>query len=142
MSLTDPQEQQSKKRIHFTPDEDTIIIRLVSIYGTDQWKFISEFINNKTPRQCRERFRNHLSPNVKNLPWNVEEISNLMTLVQLYGTKWNVLTSYFPGRSQTDIKNKWNSLSKNPKQIEKSEPPSKFENHFYDFHMSMKTLLI
>jgi hypothetical protein len=142
MSFTHPQEQQPKKRIHFTPDEDRNIIHLVSIYGTDQWKVIAEFIKNKTPRQCRERFRNYLSPNVQNLAWNVEEISHLMRLVQLYGTKWNILTSYFPGRSQTDLKNKWYSLSKNPKQIEKSEPPPKFENHFYDFHLSMKALLI
>jgi hypothetical protein len=142
MSFTDHQEQQFKKRIHFPPDDDKKIIHLVSIFGIDQWKLITGFIKNKTPRQCRERFRNYLSPNVKNLPWSFEEISRLMALVELYGTKWNILTSYFPGRRQTNIKIKCYSLSKNPKQIEKSEPLSKFEKHLNDFHMSVKALSI
>jgi hypothetical protein len=81
ISLPNNQAQQSKKRFHFTPDEDKSIIHLVSIFGTDQWKVVAGFIKNKTPRQCRERFRNYLSPNVQNLHWNVEEISHLMTLV-------------------------------------------------------------
>jgi hypothetical protein len=142
ISTRNTQQQQSKKRIHFTPDEDKNIIHLVSIYGTDKWKIIAGFIKNKTPRQCRERFRNYLSPNIQNLPWCAEEISHLLRLVQLHGTKWNILTSYFPGRSQTDIKNKWYSLSKNQKEIEKSEYRSNFDNLFFDFPENLEDFFL
>jgi hypothetical protein len=99
------------KRIPFTQDEDTNLRKLVQLFGVNHWNAISSFMNNRSPRQCKERYQNYLSPEIQNLPWTPEEVSKLMFLVTIYGSKWKYLTSHFPGRSENNLKNNWNSFS-------------------------------
>lgn len=62
--------------------EDGVIIELVKKYGLRKWNLISKRLNelagkNRTGKQCRERWHNHLDPLISKSPWTREE-ENLM----------------------------------------------------------------
>ena len=68
------QNQKSRKqKSPFTPEEDARLKELVAEKGDRQWNVIQGLMPGRNARQCRERWRNYLSPEVKNGPWTKEE---------------------------------------------------------------------
>jgi len=60
------------RRGKFTPDEDEALIKAVETHGSS-WAKIREMVVGRTAAQCRERWVNHLDPNVKHsAPWTPE----------------------------------------------------------------------
>ena len=55
------------------PDEDKQLISLVSSFGPQNWTRIAEFIPHRSGKQCRERWHNHLNPNINKQKWSLEE---------------------------------------------------------------------
>ena len=51
--------------------EDTKLTYLVKEKGPKRWKQIAAQIPGKKPKQCRERWHNHLNPNIKNNQWSL-----------------------------------------------------------------------
>lgn len=45
--------------------EDAAILSLVEQYGPRNWAKIAESMNGRSGKQCRERYHNHLQPNIK-----------------------------------------------------------------------------
>lgn len=41
------------------------LVRLVSQYGTKKWSQISKMLTGRVGKQCRERWYNHLKPDIK-----------------------------------------------------------------------------
>ncbi len=80
---------------------------LVAELGENEWGEVSNRLGTRSPRQCRERFRNYLAPNLKNEPWTEEEDRLLIEKHKEFGTKWSVIAAYFPNRSDVNIKNHW-----------------------------------
>lgn len=91
----------------FTPYEDNHMRQLVSIYGTKAWKIISKQMKDRTARQCRERWKNYLSPSVRNAPWVIEEDKLLIDLVNVMGTQWAKISNSFDSRTDTNVKNRY-----------------------------------
>ena len=107
--------QQQKKaqttaRHKFTPEEDQKLKDLVALLGENDWGEVSNRLGTRSPRQCRERFRNYLAPNIKNEPWTEEEDQLLIEKHKEYGTKWSLIAAYFPNRSDVNIKNHWTQM--------------------------------
>jgi len=63
-------------------------------------------------KQCRERWYNHLSPDVRKDPWSEEEDKIIIESQQKYGPKWTTISSFLKGRTPNSIKNRWNSTLK------------------------------
>ena len=57
----------------WTPEEDATVIRLVQIHGTKKWSFIARQLNGRLGKQCRERWYNHLNPDINKGEWTDEE---------------------------------------------------------------------
>merc|ERR1739848_209758 len=55
--------------------EDEKIFQLVEKFGPGKWaKMAQNFKNPKrTGKQCREQWHNHLNPDIKKCPYNLEE---------------------------------------------------------------------
>jgi hypothetical protein len=120
-----------QKRSHFTHEEDRDLINLVNVFGNN-WDLISEMMKSRTRKQCRERYWNFLSPTIINPPWTKEEISKLINLVGIHGSKWKFLMPFFPGRSESNLKNKWLSVSKNMNYYEeKSKKVELFDEQLF-----------
>ena len=66
-------------------------------------------MENRTGKQCRERWHNQLNPLLKKANWSVEEDWILYILHQTVRNRWAEITNVLLGRSDNSIKNYWNS---------------------------------
>lgn len=58
------------------------------------------------------RWHNHLDPSIKHSEWTTEEDEILIERHKEFGNSWARLASYLPGRTDNNIKNRWNSTLK------------------------------
>ena len=103
----------------FTPAEDEKLRLIVQEVGEKSWDIVSKRMGTRNQRQCKERWFNYLSPNVKFLPWTFEEDQKLERLHSEYGAKWVKIAQFFPSRTDTNIKNRWMVLQRQKKRLEK-----------------------
>lgn len=96
----------------FTPAEDAKLKLLVKIFGVGSWNKISASMGKRNARQCRDRYKNYLSPNVKSDPWTAEEDSKLEKLVETMGKKWSLIAKEFNGRTDINIKSRYALLQR------------------------------
>ena len=80
--------------------------------GPKRWKQIAAQIPGKKPKQCRERWHNHLNPNIKKDSWSLQEEMVLFIINRDHGNRWKELTAILECRSDNNIKNHWNSIMK------------------------------
>ena len=55
--------------------------------------------NQTTGKQCRERWHNHLNPEIKKTAWTEQEDKLLYELHARMGNRWAEIAKHLPGRS-------------------------------------------
>ncbi|GAB2265227.1 hypothetical protein Dimus_000295 [Dionaea muscipula] len=99
----------------WTEDEDRCLVELVERYGENSWSRIAASMGSRAGKQCRERWYNHLHPEIKMGPWTKEEEVNLVELHKEHGNKWTLLSKFLAGRPENMIKNHWNATKRKKK---------------------------
>jgi hypothetical protein len=106
-------------RHKFLKAEDDQLRTLVERFGEKSWTVIASYMRRRTPRQCRERYKNYLSPSVTNRPWSPEEEALLVEKVSQLGQRWAKIACFFDGRSDVNVKNHWTAITLRNERVQK-----------------------
>lgn len=90
--------------------EDEALKALVNAYGVHQWKLVASKlqetfkIKGRTGKQVRERWINHLSPELTDKTWTPSDEVQLFKLYKRFGTNWKEISRHL-GHSNNSVKN-------------------------------------
>lgn len=88
--------------------------------GTKQWSQIANQLNSnlgvtRNGKQCRERWVNFLNPEIKKDPFSLTEDILILEKRLSIGNKWSEIIKEMPGRTENNVKNRFNMMYKNIK---------------------------
>ena len=95
--MFDMHDRESKSRdknlkSSWLASDDVKLQELIHEYGPRNWSLIADMMKTKTGKQCRERWHNHLDPNINKMDWSSEEDRLIIELQSKYGNQWAKIT--------------------------------------------------
>jgi len=118
------------KKKPWNKDEDGRLSELVKLTNTKnkvhQWTKIATQMVDRTGKQCRERWHNHLKSDLRKGDWTKEEDDYILKMQSKIGNQWSKITLSLKGRSDNSVKNRWYSLTRAAR---KRNVCSKQKNH-------------
>jgi hypothetical protein len=106
--------RRETKRLWSTA-EDAQLVAVVHQLGATRWSLIAAHVPGRAGKQCRERWFNHLCPEVKKGGWSAEEDESLLRAVAELGTQWSVIVKRMHRRTDNAIKNRYNTIRRRVK---------------------------
>jgi hypothetical protein len=101
-----------------------MILHMLHDLGARDWSAISRALTHRTPRQCRERWRNYLRPAIDDTPWTPEEDALLAEQYRVIGPKWARISRLFTGRTDINLRNRWVRLVRQRKHDDQPQESS------------------
>ena len=100
----------------WTDHEDAVVIEAVTNSSEQpftRWSDLAQRLPGRVGKQIRDRWVNHLNPNINHLPFSREDDLLLWEGHKKLGKRWvEISTKYFNNsRSENHIKNRWYSAS-------------------------------
>ena len=83
----------------WTKEEDQVLLSIVASRGAKNWTDIARNLPGRIGKQCRERWHNHLDPNISKRKWTIEEDLLIVKLHLKYGNRWCDIAKLVPGRT-------------------------------------------
>ncbi|CAL9092646.1 unnamed protein product [Musa textilis] len=102
------------KKGPWSPEEDTKLKEFMEKYGTGgNWIALPHKAGlRRCGKSCRLRWLNYLRPNIKHGEFSEEEDRVICSIFAAIGSRWSIMASQLPGRTDNDIKNYWNTKLK------------------------------
>ena len=105
-------------KIHWNQEEDNLLLQAVQQEENGRWNEVAKriFYNSnfkifKSPKNCRERWLNHLDNKKKRGEWSPAEDLSIFKFVLENGKRWcKIVPILNEARTEHMIKNRFNSL--------------------------------
>ena len=95
----------------WTKEEDALLLGIVQTMPLPmKWSVVASSLTDRTGKQCRERYVNHLNPRLKTADWSPLEDSYIFHLYNTMGSHWSKLSRVIVGRTDNGIKNRFHNL--------------------------------
>ncbi|KAL8132492.1 myb-related protein 315-like [Apium graveolens] len=116
------------KRGPWTTDEDCRLMNFILENGIQCWRTIPKLAGLlRCGKSCRLRWINYLRPDLKRGMLSETEENQIIQLHACLGNRWSKIASHFPGRTDNEIKNHWNTRIKKRLKDQHIEPKEKAE---------------
>jgi len=107
----------SLKKGTWSNDEEDKLIELVKVHGY-KWAKISKQFGTRSGKQIRQHYKNICDATISKVKFTDEELRLLIDLHKQYGPQWQLISSFFNGRTSDNLKCRYNNYLKrrlNPK---------------------------
>jgi len=96
------------KRGAWTEEEDAVVKKMVMATGLEEirWSVVADACPGRMGKQCRERWFNHLDPDINRAEWSPEEDRILYETHLVFGNRWTEIAKFVPGRTENAVKNR------------------------------------